>query len=78
MVEQRHGEVLVTEGTPIEYVKAAAYAKAQSMVGEGQWIDNLELGTGYPIGGEDGTMVLWPFTFDVKPAGLGEQGETTL
>lgn len=65
VVEKQHGEVLVTEGTPGEIVKVAAYAQAQSMVAEGQWVDNLELGTGHPVGGEDGTQVLWSFTFDV-------------
>ncbi|WP_454793826.1 hypothetical protein [Mycolicibacterium lutetiense] len=66
MVDKQDGEVVVTEGTPIEIVKVAAYAEAQSMVGEGQWVDNLELGTGRPVGGEDGAQVLWRFTFDVS------------
>lgn len=69
MADKQHGEVLVTEGTPGEIVKVAAYAKAQSMVAEGQWVDNLELGTGRPVGGENGTHVLWPFTFEVSPGG---------
>ncbi|OFB42578.1 hypothetical protein BA059_05060 [Mycolicibacterium sp. (ex Dasyatis americana)] len=71
MNEQQRGEVVVTEGTPIEIVKVAADAEAQSMVGEGQWVDNLELETGRPVGGEDGTQVLWPFTFDVSTGGTG-------
>lgn len=67
MKEQQRGEVVVTAGTPIEIVKVAAYAEAQSTVGEDFWVDNLELGTGYAVGGEDGTQALWPFTFDVTP-----------
>lgn len=51
----------MTEGTPGEIVKVAAYAEAQSMVAEGQWVDNLELGAGHPVGGEDGSQVLWSF-----------------
>ncbi|OMC51971.1 hypothetical protein A5742_17730 [Mycolicibacterium fortuitum] len=58
---KQHGQVLVTEGTPGEIVKVAAYAEAQSMVAEGQWVDNLELGAGHPVGGEDGSQVLWSF-----------------
>ncbi|WP_458319585.1 hypothetical protein [Mycolicibacterium brisbanense] len=59
----------MTEGTPGDVVRAAAYAKAQSMVGEDDWVEDLVLGTGYPVGGEDGDQVEWPFTFQVVPPG---------
>jgi hypothetical protein len=69
MGEKRHGEVLVTEGTPGDVVRAAAHAKAQSMVGEDDWVENLQLGSGHPVGGEHGNQVAWPFTFEVLPPG---------
>ena len=69
MGEKRRGEVLVTEGSPGDVVRAAAHAKAQSMVGEDDWVENLVLGTGYPVGGDDGTQAAWPFTFEVLPPG---------
>lgn len=63
--KKRRGEVSVTEGTPGGIVRVAAYAKRQSMVAANQWVHNLELGTGRPVGADNGTQVLWPFTFEV-------------
>ncbi|MFN3006115.1 hypothetical protein [Mycolicibacterium wolinskyi] len=64
-----HDTIVVPETMPSDQVKALAEQKAQSSVGEDDRVFDIQLGTAHPVGGEHGTEVEWPYTYQVVPPG---------
>ncbi|MBO0883235.1 MAG: hypothetical protein J2P17_23440 [Mycobacterium sp.] len=60
---------MVPEHLPANQVKALAQQKAQSLVGADDRVFDVQLGTSRPVGGEHGTGVEWPYTYQVVPPG---------
>jgi hypothetical protein len=69
--EVRHDTIVVPERMHLAQVRALAEQKAQAQVAADEMVVDLQLGpTAYPVGGEAGTEMAWPFSYQVlKPGG---------
>jgi hypothetical protein len=66
----RHDTIVVPKDMHIAQVRALAEHKAQAQVAEDERVFDLQLGpTAYPVGGDQGTGVEWPFSYQVVPPG---------
>jgi len=67
--EVRHDKITAPERMPINHVQALAMQNAQRKVGKGNKVFDLQLGKGSPVGGEQGTDMEWPYSYQVVPPG---------
>jgi hypothetical protein len=66
----RHDAIVVPEHVSLAQVRGLAEQKAQAQVLEDEMVFDLQLGpTAHPVGGETGTEIEWPFSYQVVPPG---------
>jgi hypothetical protein len=67
--EVRHDKIIVPEHMHPNRIHALATQKAQAQVAAGDFVFDVQMGTGYPVGGEQGTDMEWSYSYQVVPPG---------